>query len=293
MEEERAKYRGNPLMAPERFQRAAKLANLGAHGGYGNAAAFDDGRAAMPGEETDSGVMTVNGTVIKAVILLLVALGAAMWPWTVFFGALGAAPDPAAFGAAAAKVAPFGLGILGGLVLALIICFKPRTAPYLAVPYAFCEGVALGAFSAFFEAQYPGVSLQAVAGTFGVLLVMLACYTLGIIRPSAKFRAILTSAVLGVMLFYLVSMVLGWLGWMPGVFNEMLYGHGWLGIGFSVLVCGLASFCLIDDFGMVEQGAASRAPKAMEWYAAFGLLVTLVWLYLEILKLLVKLRGRD
>lgn len=290
MEEERAKYRGNPLMAPERFQRAAKLANVGAVSGY---ASVDEGRAAMPGEEAGDGVMTVNGTVIKAVILLLVALGAAMWPWSVFFGALGEANDPAAFGAAAAKVAPFVFGFLGGLVLALIICFKPRTAPYLAVPYAFCEGVALGAFSAFFEAQYPGVSLQAVAGTFGVLLVMLSCYTLGIIRPSAKFRAIITSAVLGVMLFYLVSMVLGWLGWTPGVFNEMLYGHGWLGIGFSVLVCGLASFCLIDDFGMIEQGADTRAPKAMEWYAAFGLLVTLVWLYLEIVKLLVKLRGRD
>lgn len=257
----------NPVMSEKRFARSL---------------------ADNAGEFGHDAVMTVEGTVVRGLFLALVLVGAAFWPWSVFFNEYtpGAetAPNMAGFIVA---------GALAGLVLSLLVSFIPKTAPYLAVPYAFCEGVCLGGLSAQFEASYPGIVIQAAAGTFGVLLVMLSLYAFGIIKATAKLRAVLLGAGGAVFLFYMVAMLLGLFGVRPAFINEMLYGSGLLGLGFNIVVCLVAAFYLILDFDMVETGAAMGAPKYMSWYAAFALLVTLVWLYLEILKLLARSRGRD
>ena len=235
-------------------------------------------------------VMTVQGTIVRAAVLLVVLLGGALWPWHTFFTKY--IPNSDMTGVPGLAVL-MGAGVIGGLVLSLIISFLPKTAPYLAVPYAFCEGVFMGAVSAQFEVMYKGIVFQAIVGTFGVLMVLLSCYSLGLIRATRKLRAVLLTAGIAIGLFYLVSFGLMLFKVQPEFMNQILFGNGWLGIGFSVIVCVVAALYLILDFDMVEKGAAMGAPKYMSWYAAFGLLVTLVWLYLEILRLLAKTRSRD
>jgi uncharacterized YccA/Bax inhibitor family protein len=182
------------------------------------------------------------------------------------------------------------LGGIGGLICALATVFKPRWSPYTAPVYAGLEGLLLGGISAMFETQYPGIAVQAVGATFGTLAALLAAYASGLIRPSENFKLGITAATGGICLVYLASWVLSLFGVHA---LGSLFGAGLIGIGFSVFVVIIAALNLVLDFDFIENGVRQAAPKYMEWYGAFGLLVTLVWLYLEMLRLLSKLRSRD
>jgi len=178
------------------------------------------------------------------------------------------------------------VGAFGGLIVGMIISFKANLAPYLSVPYAALEGLAIGGISAVLERRYPGIAIQAVGLTFAVLAVMLVAYKLGIIRATERFRAIVIGATGAIALVYLVSIVLG----LFHVSVPLLNSSSPLGIIVSLVIVGVAALNLILDFDFIESGASQGAPRYMEWYAAFGLLVTMVWLYMEILRLLSKTR---
>lgn len=219
--------------------------------------------------------MTVSGTVNRTFILLLLLVATASWSW-----------QQALLGQAGAYTL---LGALGGFVVALVTIFKKAWSPYTAPLYALLEGLFLGAISAVMEAQYPGIAIQAVMGTFGTLGGLLLAYKSGLIKPTENFKLGLVAATGGIAFIYFVSMILGFFG----VAIPYIHGNGSIGILFSVGVVVIAALNLVLDFDLIENGEASGAPKFMEWYAAFGLLVTLVWLYIEILRLLSKLRSRD
>ena len=179
------------------------------------------------------------------------------------------------------------LGVFGGFIVAMVLCFKQTWAPVLAPVYAVLEGLFLGGISAVFAARFGGIVFQAVAMTFGTLFALLAAYQSGYIRATEKFKLGVIAATGGIAVVYLVSMVLGFFGvQIPGIF-----GSGAVGIGFSVVVVVIAALNLVLDFDLIERGAQAGAPKYMEWYGAFSLMVTLVWLYLEILRLLAKLKD--
>jgi uncharacterized YccA/Bax inhibitor family protein len=181
------------------------------------------------------------------------------------------------------------VGAIGGFITALITTFSPRRAAMTAPIYAVFEGLFLGAISAMFEAMYPGLVMRAVSLTFGVFFIMLLLYRSGTIRATEKFRTVIFAATGGIALVYLVSFIAGMFGANLG----FMYGNGLVGIGFSLFVVVIAALNLILDFDMITQGANSYAPKYMEWYGAFGLMVTLIWLYLEMLRLLSKLSSRN
>mgnify|MGYP006196212371 CR=1 FL=1 len=182
------------------------------------------------------------------------------------------------------------VGAIGGFVLALITSFKPAVSPYTSPIYAALEGLFLGAISAVFEAHYPGIVPQAIALTLGVLATMLLAYRSGLIKVTENFKLGIVAATGGIFLLYLVNIGMRLFG-----FEGMGFIHdsSWLGIGFSAVVVVVAALNLVLDFDFIEQGVERGAPKYMEWYGAFGLLVTLVWLYLEILRLLSKLQSRN
>jgi uncharacterized YccA/Bax inhibitor family protein len=241
-------------------------------------------------------VMTLQGTVAKTAILLAIVIVGAGFTWHQAMNLLPAAEAVGAdAGTSQVLQAPqgiygyVGIGALAGFVLALVTIFKPSVSPYTAPLYALAQGVFLGGISATFEYIYPGVVPEAVALTFGTLAALLTAYATRIIRPSEKFKLGIVAATGAICLFYLATIVLGFFG----VQVPALYQSGWVGIGFSLFVVVIAALNLVLDFDFIERGCAQGAPKYMEWYAGFGLLVTLVWLYLEILRLLVKLRGRD
>ena len=219
--------------------------------------------------------MTVRGTTLKTGVLLAFVLMTAVFSWT---QALGENPS----------MGWLWIGLIGGLITAIITIFKKRLAPITAPIYALFEGLVLGGISAFFEAQYQGIVFQAVALTFGTMGVLLVAYMTGLIRPSEKFKLGVIAATGGIAVFYLVSLVLG----VFGIGVPLIHSNGLLGIGFSVFVVIIAALNLVLDFDFIEKGTNAGAPKYMEWYAAFGLLVTLVWLYIEILRLLAKLNSR-
>ena len=181
------------------------------------------------------------------------------------------------------------LGALGGFVVAMVTIFKKTWAPVTAPIYALLEGLVLGGLSAMFEVRYPGIAMEAVGLTFGTLFVMLFLYKSGVIKVTQKFRMGVVAATGGIMVFYLLT-------WLLSMFHitafTSVYGSGLIGIGFSLFVVAIAALNLVLDFDFVEQGVAYGAPKYMEWYAAFGIMVTLVWLYLEMLRLLSKVRSR-
>ncbi|HVV52278.1 MAG TPA: Bax inhibitor-1/YccA family protein [Polyangia bacterium] len=233
---------------------------------------------ATASSRADTRAMTIQGTVDKTAILLAVTIFAAIWPWRLLFETR----DPGA-------VTPWlMLGTLGGFVTAMVTIFKKSWAPATAPIYAACEGLALGSISALFEVRYHGIAFQAMALTFGVLAVMLVAYKTKAIRATEGFKLGVIAATGAIALVYLLSMVLGFFG----VHLGFLTSSGPLGIGISLLVVGVAALNLVLDFDVVEQGARMGAPKYMEWYGAFGILLTLVWLYLEILRLLAKLNNR-
>jgi uncharacterized YccA/Bax inhibitor family protein len=221
--------------------------------------------------------MTLQGSINKSFLLLVVLLAGALWPWSQYLS-----------GGDASVVGPSILiGAVGGFVLALVISFKATLAPYLAVPYAALEGLAMGGISALLERRYPGIAIQAVGLTFAVLAVMLTAYSMRLIRATQQFRSIVIGATGAIALLYVVSMVLGLFHVTVPVLNEASP----LGIIISLVICGVAALNLILDFDLIESGVAQGAPRYMEWYSAFGLLVTLVWLYMEILRLLSKVRD--
>lgn len=232
-----------------------------------------------------SATMTIEGTATKTLFLLTLVVAAAAWPWLLFFRLWGEG-EPAA---AMAAVQPYWVGgLIGGLVLFFITLAKKSLAMVTVPLYALCEGLLLGAVSCLFEAHMPGIVPLAVGLTLGTLFCLLVIYRLGWIRVSAQFRAGVLAATGAVAMVYLVSIVLNLFG--SGV--PYIHGSGPIGIGFSLFVVALAAMNLVLDFDQIERAASRGAPKWMEWYCAFGLLVTLVWLYLEILRLLSKLRSR-
>lgn len=222
------------------------------------------------------GAMTVDGTVNKSFIMLALLMGGAVVSWSSYSNG--------------GNVIPFVIfSVIAGFVLALIISFKPTTAPILAPIYAVLEGVFLGSLSAQYESFFNGITIQAALLTMGVFLAMLFAYKTRIIRATAKFRLIVGTATAGIALVYLISFIL----WLFGVSVPYLYDNSLLGIGISVVIVGIAALNLVLDFDFVQQGARQGAPKYMEWYGAFGLMVTLVWLYVEMLRLLAKIWSRD
>jgi uncharacterized YccA/Bax inhibitor family protein len=180
-------------------------------------------------------------------------------------------------------------GLIGGFICAMVTVFKKEWSPVTAPVYALLEGLVLGGVSAMFELRYPGIGIQAVSLTFGTLLVLLLAYRSGLIQVTQKFRLGVVAATGGIAVFYLLEMVLGFFG----IQFTSINGSGLIGIGFSLIVVAVAALNLVLDFDFIEQGVQSGAPKYMEWYGAFGIMVTLVWLYLEMLRLLSKLRSRN
>lgn len=231
----------------------------------------------------ESEAMTVNGTVNKTAIMLLLVIAAAVYTWNKFFGAV--TPE-----AGQAAVMPWLLvGGIGGLIVALITVFRPQSSTITAPIYAVLEGLLLGGISAVFESMYSGIVMRAVALTLAVFAVMLFLYRSGIIKVTKKFMLGVVAATAGVALVYLVSFIAGFFGAELG----FMHGSSTFSIGFSLVVVAIAALNLVLDFAFIERASESGAPKYMEWYGAFGLMVTLVWLYLEILRLLSKLASRE
>ena len=221
--------------------------------------------------------MTLDGTVNKSLILLLLVIIMASISWNLTL----AYPAVAIVGLIGASIA--------GLIFAIITIFKHTWAPITAPIYALVEGVVLGVISSIFEQQFSGIVFQAVLLTFGTLLCLLFAYKSGWIRATENFKLGIVAATGAVFLIYLATFILG----LFGIAIPYIHENGWIGIGFSLIVVVIAALNLVLDFDFIEKGAEHRAPKYMEWYAAFGLMVTLIWLYLEILRLLTKIRSRD
>ena len=224
-----------------------------------------------------SEVMTINGTVNKTAMMLAIVVITALYTWS---------QAQSLDGMASALPLTIGGGI-GGFIVALITIFKKTWAPVTAPLYAGLEGLFLGGISAFYEAKYPGIVLQAVTLTFGTLGALLMAYRSGLIKVTENFRLGVVAATGGIAILYIINIVMGFFGHSIG----FIHNSGWLGIGFSVVVVVVASLNLVLDFDFIEEGAKQGAPKYMEWYGSFGLIVTLVWLYLEMLRLLSKLRD--
>lgn len=223
--------------------------------------------------------MTLEGTVNKTGILLLCAIATAAWTWHL-------ARNPETMPMTYLLLL---VGVFGGLIFALVTTFKKTWAPVTAPAYALLEGLALGGISASFEQRFPGIAIESVALTFGTLLVLLMAYKSGMIKVTQKFRLGVVAATGAIFLFYIAEMILGFFGIHFGAVN----GSGPIGIGISLVIVAVAALNLVLDFDFIESGVAAGAPKYMEWYGAFGLMVTLVWLYLEMLRLLAKMRSRD
>ena len=223
--------------------------------------------------------MSINGTVNKTGLLLVLLAGAAAFSWDKASGAAGP-------GAALPWLMT---GAIGGLVVALITVFKKAWSPVTAPAYALLEGLFIGAFSAMMEARFPGIVLQAVGLTFGTLASLLVAYRSGLIRATEKFKLGVVAATGGIALLYLVDIGMGLFGHPMG----FIHNNTWISIAFSGVVVVIAALNLVLDFDFIEKGVEAGAPKYMEWYGAFGLIVTLVWLYLEILRLLSKLQSRN
>lgn len=230
------------------------------------------------GVADQAGAMTLDGTINKSFLLFFILLGSAGFVWNKFFSAQGAV-----------NLMPFIIGgLIGGLIAAIVTIFNKQLAKYSAPVYALCEGFVLGGISAIYESAYNGIVTQAIALTVGIFLTLLFLYKSRIIKPTENFKLGVVSATGGIAIFYFLSMILG----IFGVQMPLIHSNGIFGIGFSLFVVVIAALNLVLDFDFIETGAEQGAPKYMEWYASFGLLVTLVWLYLEVLRLLVKLNSR-
>ncbi len=244
---------GNPTLSDKVFTGASATSSRG-------------------GERTSSGVMTLEGTVNKTLLSIAITMACAYWTW---FNGL----NPG-----------FMIGcVIAGAIVALVLVFKQNLAPVLTPVYAAVEGLVLGQLSAFAELQVPGVVFQAVSLTFGTLFCLLIAYKSGWIRASENFKLGIVAATGAIALFYLISMILQ----LFGMQMSFLHDSSPLSIGISLVVVVVAALNLVLDFDFIENAARrGNVPKYMEWYGAFGLLVTLIWLYMEILRLLMKLNSR-
>ncbi len=220
--------------------------------------------------------MTISGTINKSLIMLLILVVTASLTWTMT--ATGYNPMPFLIG-----------GALIGFVLVLIASFKPHLSTYLAPGYALFEGLFIGALSAIFEAMYPGIVIQAVGATFTTFLVCFMLYKYKVVTVTEKFKSVVIGATITIAIYYLIT----WLLSMFTSFQPVHYGNSLMSIGISVLVIVVAALNLFLDFDQIEKGAQKQLPKYMEWFGAMGLMITLVWLYVEFLRLLSKISSRD
>ena len=216
--------------------------------------------------------MTIEGTVNKTALSLLLLLATASYAWM--------NPSPGLMM----------MGFIGGLIMAITTIFKKTWAPYTVSGYALLEGLALGGISRIFEMQYPGIASQAIFLTFGILGALLLAYKTGVIKPTENFKLGVFAATGGIAIMYFISFIMSFFG--SGMAILSTNNTSMMSIGFSLFIVIIASLNLVLDFDFIEEGAEKGAPKYMEWYGAFGLLVTLIWLYLEILRLLAKLQSR-
>lgn len=253
----------NPAMREETFRRAARAAE-----------------GAVP--------MTVAGTANKAILLVGIVAASALWVWYHAIPAGFSRQNPNDIALVMHRLTPFLAAGIAGFIVAIVTTFKPTIARYTAIPYAILEGLVIGALASMLELRFPSIAIQAAALTFGTLFGMLVIYRTGLVKVTDRFRRAVMAGMFAVMLVYLATFVLGFFH----VQVPYIHGSGLIGIGFSVLVIGLASAMLLVDFDMIERGAEMNAPAWMEWYGAFALLITLVWLYIEFLRLLSKLRSR-
>jgi len=231
------------------------------------------------------GAMTEKGTLNKFFLLFLLVIGTASFTWSAF----NQGRDVSSW---------IWIGAIGGLITAVVLAFKPMWASFLAPVYALFEGAFVGGISAIYNFAFKGAAVNATGGgivmqavglTFAVVIAMFALYRFGVIKATEKFKSIVITATLGIAVFYLLAMVLR----MFHIDMPLIHSSGTMGIIFSLVVVGIAALNLILDFDMIENGVAMGAPKYMEWYGAFGLLVTIVWLYIEILRLLAKMNSRN
>jgi len=249
----RAVRSSNPVMSGKVFEKAGSVA-------------------------AGSGVMTINGTILKTGIMLLLVIASAAYTWKLVVGADAGRAGTLAIG-----------GAIGGFIMAMVTVFRPRSSAFTAPVYAILEGLFLGAISAIINGMYPGVAFQAVLLTIGTLFTMLFLYRSGRIRATPRFRRGVLMATGAVFFTYLISWILSLLG-MPMGF---IHSAGPLGIVINLVIIVIAALNLILDFDFIERGTQMGAPAYMEWYGAFGLMVTLVWLYIEFLRLLSRFAGRD
>ncbi|HEX8316044.1 MAG TPA: Bax inhibitor-1/YccA family protein [Flavisolibacter sp.] len=230
----------------------------------------------------DGDAMTVRGTMHKFGLMFIMLLGGASFTWSMFYKSGPEAVMPWMWGS-----------LIGGFILSLVIIFKKTWAPFLALGYGLLQGLFLGAISAFYDSafadRYPSIIMHAVLLTFGCAAAMYVLYHTGVIKATNTFKKVVMTATAGIAFFYLISMVLR----LFGIQMPFLHDNGAIGIGISLVIVVVAALNLVLDFDMMREGAEQGAPKYFEWYCAFGLMVTIVWLYLEILRLLGKLNSRD
>jgi len=220
--------------------------------------------------------MTLSGTINKTLILFFLLTASAMIIWWMTFNGMN-------------PLVPTIGGAIVGLILVVISAFKPQYSPYLAPGYALFEGLFIGGISAIFETMYPGIVIQAVGATFVTFIVCLALYKYRIVKVTEQFKSVVVAATLAIATYYLIS----WVFSMFSSFQPVHYGNSIMSIGISVFVIIIAALNLFLDFDRIEKGAEEKMPKFMEWYGAMGLMVTLVWLYIEFLRLLSKLNSRN
>lgn len=228
--------------------------------------------------------MTINGAVAKTGFLTAILIASAGAAWMAIF------PDGVGPGLSVRSEYAIGFvfgGLIGGLIAGIVMMFKPSSAPIAAPFYAVCEGLFLGAISGLIQGRFQGIVLQAAMLTVGILVVMLLAYGSGLVKATEKFKMGVIAASGAVFMVYLATWILS----MFGIGVPYIHSAGPIGIGFSVVVIVIAALNLVLDFDMIETGARTGAPKYMEWYTAYGLLTTLVWLYIEIVRLLIKLRS--
>ncbi|MEZ5175455.1 MAG: Bax inhibitor-1/YccA family protein [Acidimicrobiia bacterium] len=221
--------------------------------------------------------MTLAGTAIKTAFLLALVLGAGAWGWTLV--------DPDA--ATIAIPGWWWLVLIGAVILAIVTSFRPQLAIVTGPLYAVAQGVVVGAISHIYEAEFEGIIIQALLAAASVFMVMLVLFVTRTIRVTSRMRGVIIGATAGIALFYLVSIVLA----LFGVTMPFVWDSGPFGILFSILVVGIAAFNLMLDFDLIERAVTARAPRVMEWFGAFALMVTIVWLYIEILRLIAKVRD--
>ena len=220
--------------------------------------------------------MTLSGTINKTLLLFLLLAASAIVIWWMAFNGYN-------------PIAPAIAGALIGLVLVVISAFKPQYSPYLAPAYALFEGLFIGGISAIFEVKYPGIVIQAVGATFVTFAVCLGLYKFNIVKVTEQFKSVVVAATLAIATYYLIS----WVVSMFTSFQPVHYGNSMMSIGISVFVIIIAALNLFLDFDRIEKGVEQRMPKFMEWFGAMGLMITLVWLYIEFLRLLSKLSSKD